>query len=62
LGESVFLGEKLEGRETLVRGTGTIGYRFQPSRMGPVLKLALTPLFNLKHVDLFGGIGLGLTF
>jgi len=61
-GKSIFLGERLQGRKRLVKGTGTLGYRFQPSRTGPVIKLALTPLFDLKHIDLFGGIGLGLTF
>ena len=57
---SVDIGD-LEGSESWVFGTGTVGYRYQPPEGGIVFRATLTPLFlEVLDEDMFPMIGLSL--
>lgn len=61
-GEDIFFGTEIEGENTLILGTGTLGYRYQPSSNGLLFKIGLTPFYNAHTFQLSGGISLGYAF
>lgn len=60
-GTDFFFGMEIEGSKTILLGTGTFGYRFQPKN-GLFFRAALTPLFNTNNLVLYGGVSIGYCF
>lgn len=61
-GTEIFWGSTIEGEKAFILGTGTLGYRYQPTTNGLLFKIGLTPIFNFKDAALSAGLSLGYAF
>lgn len=61
-GQVLFFGNRVRGKEIAILETVTIGYRYQPTSGGFVLRIGFTPLFNLEKILPWGGISIGVAF
>jgi len=61
-GHDILFGTDVSNSATLLIGTATLGYRYQPPDGGFVFRIGLTPFFNEKVIAVSGGLSMGVAF
>jgi len=61
-GREILFGSAVDGKKSVLLGTATIGYRWQPFDGGTLFRIGLTPLFTRQKIMMTGGVSVGYTF
>lgn len=61
-GQVILFGGSVRGRASVVSGTATIGYRYQPVDGGFVFRIGFTPILLFKRLIPTGGLSMGVAF